>query len=102
MKFKSFKRLYLDAKNSPTPAQIFISTVAEITCREESTVRQWLSGTQEPPKKAKEQLSKAFGAPLEHLFPENENEKTEEQDKENDNDNNETENNDDEATGDDK
>lgn len=101
MKFKSFKRLYLDAKNTPTPAQIFISKVAEITCREESTVRQWLSGTQEPPKKAKEQLSKAFGVPLEHLFPENENE-TEEQDKENDNDNNETENNDDEATGDDK
>lgn len=101
MKFKSFKRLYLDAKNTPTPAQLFISKVAEITCREESTVRQWLSGTQEPPKKAKEQLSKAFGVPLEHLFPENENE-TEEQDKENDNDNNETENNDDEATGDDK
>lgn len=101
MKFKSFKRLYLDAKNTPTPAQIFISKVAEITCREESTVRQWLSGTQEPPKKAKEQLSKAFGVPLEHLFPENENE-TEEQDKENNNDNNETENNDDEATGDDK
>lgn len=101
MKFKSFKRLYLDAKNTPTPAQLFISKVAEITCREESTVRQWLSGTQEPPKKAKEQLSKAFGVPLEYLFPENENE-TEEQDKENDNDNNETENNDDEATGDDK
>lgn len=72
MKFKSFKRLYLDAKNTPTPAQIFISNVAEITCREESTIRQWLSGTQEPPKKAKEQLSKAFSVPLEHLFPEDE------------------------------
>lgn len=97
MKFKSFKRLYLDAKNTPTPAQIFISKVAEITCREESTVRQWLSGTQEPPKKAKEQLSKAFGVPLEHLFPENDNE-TEEQD----GDNNETEIENGEATEDDK
>lgn len=97
MKFKSFKRLYLDAKNTPTPAQIFISKVAEITCREESTVRQWLSGTQEPPKKAKEQLSKAFGVPLEHLFPENENE-TEEKN----NDNNETEIENGEATEDDK
>lgn len=56
-------------KGKPTPAQEFIALIAEATCREEATVRQWLSGTQQPSLKAKEKIAKTLRMPLEELFP---------------------------------
>ena len=53
MKNKTLKELYLEEKEKPTPAQLFVTRIAEITCREESTVRQWLSGIQTPNQRAK-------------------------------------------------
>ena len=52
----TFKELYQQTKEQPTPSQVFIREVADATCREESTVRQWLSGTQVPNAKAKERM----------------------------------------------
>ena len=38
----TFKELYQQTKEQPSPAQVFIREIADATCREESTVRQWL------------------------------------------------------------
>lgn len=70
MKNKSLKELYLEEKEKPTPAQLFVARIAEITCREESTVRQWLSGVQTPNQRAKERIAAAFGVDVNILFPE--------------------------------
>ena len=36
----TFKELYQQTKEQPSPAQVFIREIADATCREESTVRQ--------------------------------------------------------------
>lgn len=70
MKNKTLKELYLEEKEKPTPAQLFVTRIAEITCREESTVRQWLSGIQNPNQRAKERIAAALGYDVDVLFPE--------------------------------
>ena len=70
MKNKTLKELYLEEKEKPTPAQLFVTRIAEITCREESTVRQWLSGIQTPNQRAKERIATALGCDVDVLFQE--------------------------------
>lgn len=70
MKNRTLKELYLEEKEKPTPAQLFVTRIAEITCREESTVRQWLSGIQTPNQRAKERIAAALGSDVDILFPE--------------------------------
>lgn len=65
----TFKELYQQTKEQPSPAQVFIREIADATCREESTVRQWLSGTQVPNAKAKERISEILHKPVSELFP---------------------------------
>ncbi len=65
----TFKELYQQTNEQPNPAQVFIREIADATCREESTVRQWLSGTQEPNVKAKEKIAAILGKPVSELFP---------------------------------
>lgn len=65
----TFKELYQQTKEQPNPAQIFIREIADATCREESTVRQWLSGTQVPNAKAKERIAMVLGKTVGELFP---------------------------------
>lgn len=65
----TFKELYQQTKEQPTPAQVFIREIADATCREESTVRQWLSGTQVPNAKAKERIAMVLGKTVGELFP---------------------------------
>lgn len=65
----TFKELYQQAKEQPNPAQVFIREIADATCREESTVRQWLSGTQVPNAKAKERIAEILDKPVNELFP---------------------------------
>lgn len=60
---------YQQEKMKPTPAQEFISLIAEATCREEATVRQWLSGTQQPSPKAKERIADLLEMDIDELFP---------------------------------
>ncbi len=69
----TFKELYQQTKEQPTPSQVFIREVADATCREESTVRQWLSGTQVPNAKAKERIAVILHKPVSELFPPEEN-----------------------------
>ena len=69
----TFKELYQKTKEQPTPSQVFIREVADATCREESTVRQWLSGTQVPNAKAKERIAEILHKPVSELFPPEEN-----------------------------
>ena len=68
----TFKEIYQDERMKPTPAQVFIQKIADVTCRESSTVRQWLSGTQTPNSKAKERIAEALNRTVEELFPANE------------------------------
>ena len=65
----TFKELYHQTKEQPNPAQVFIREIADATCREESTVRQWLSGTQVPNAKAKERIAMVLGKTVGELFP---------------------------------
>lgn len=65
----TFKELYQQTKEQPSPAQVFIREIADATCREESTVRQWLSGTQVPNAKAKERIAEILHKPASELFP---------------------------------
>ncbi len=66
----TLKELYLRTKEMPTPSQEFIKKISDATCREETTVRQWLSGTQEPTERAKNRISEVLNIPVEELFPE--------------------------------
>lgn len=68
----TFREAYLEERSKPTPSQIFINQIAEVTCRETSTVRQWLSGIQAPNAKAKQRIAAFLNRTIEELFPEKE------------------------------
>lgn len=68
----SLKGLYKQAKSTKpevSPAQLFISEVAELTHRAETTVRMWVYGKQTPDDFIKSVLSEHFGIPVDVLFP---------------------------------
>lgn len=65
----TLKEIYENKKNELSPAKLFIELLAKITCRKETTVRQWLSGIQEPNDIAKRRISAELGIPVEELFP---------------------------------
>ena len=65
----TFKDLYLREKAKPTPAQVFISEIAELTRRSVATVRAWISGCQVPDDLAKLQIAKRYGIDINDLFP---------------------------------
>lgn len=66
---KTFLELYYEQKNKPTAAQLFVKKVAEITHRQETTVRMWLSGRQTPDELAKSIIAKEFNTSVDDLFP---------------------------------
>lgn len=70
----TLKEIYQQQKELPTPAQLFVQELANITCREETTIRQWLSGVQEPPRRAKISIAKHLSLPVDELFPAGDNE----------------------------
>ena len=70
---KSFKELYLEKKNLPTPAQAFLEDVALATNRSITTVRMWISGAQIPDNKTLKILANKFDIEPHLLFPSNEN-----------------------------
>lgn len=65
----TFNDMYDDACNELTPGQRFVRECAQTTCRAESTVRQWLSGVQNVPLRAKQQLARHFKSSVEEMFP---------------------------------
>jgi hypothetical protein len=66
---KTFFDLYNEQKSKPTPAQEFVSEVAKITRRTETTVRMWLSGQQTPDALAQSIIAEHFGVNADYLFP---------------------------------
>lgn len=67
---KSFHELYSEQKNKKTPAQEFISEVARITHRTETTVKMWLSGQQKPDALVCSIIAEHFSVEVSSLFPE--------------------------------
>ena len=65
----SFRDLYAEFRDRPTPAQSFIAEVAEITRRKINTVIAWTKGQQTPDRLAQEQIATHFGVDIETLFP---------------------------------
>ena len=65
----SFRDLYAEFRDQPTPAQSFIAEVAEITRRKINTVIAWTKGQQTPDRLAQEQIAAHFGVDIETLFP---------------------------------
>ena len=69
MERKTFKELYEEAKKMPTPAQAFISEIAELTHRSELTVRMWLSGQQVPDELVQATIANKYNVSIDSLFP---------------------------------
>lgn len=67
----TFKDLYLQEKEKPTPAQSFIEEVAELTKRSANTVRMWLQGKQVPDALAQSLIAEKFNIDVSTLFPSN-------------------------------
>lgn len=68
MKKKTFTEIYQERKNQPTPAQKFISEVAQLTDRSEQTVRMWLSGVQKPDSNVAKVIAQHFNVEPTTLF----------------------------------
>lgn len=64
----TFKEIYEQVKEQPTPCQVFVAEVAEVTRKAENTVRTWLSGSSEPDELTKKVLAAHFGVPEDELF----------------------------------
>ena len=65
---KTFKELYEERKNAPTPAQQFIAEVAKLTDRSEMTVKMWLYGVQIPDPNVSRVIGAHFGIEPTSLF----------------------------------
>lgn len=48
----------------------FVTAIAQVTCKSEITVRQWLYGTQKPDKLTKSVIADYLGSDIDTLFPE--------------------------------
>ena len=66
---KSFKDIYNERKTLPTPAQSFISEVADLTHRSEVTIKMWLLGKQTPDALTQEVIANHFHTDINSLFP---------------------------------
>ena len=65
---KTFKELYEERKNAPTPAQQFIAEVAKLTDRSEITVKMWLYGGQVPDPNVSKVIGMHFNVDPDTLF----------------------------------
>ena len=65
----SFRDLYIEYRDKPTPAQTFVNEVARITDSSPNTVRAWRNGTQVPERIKQRQIAEHFGVDIESLFP---------------------------------
>lgn len=65
----TFRELYLRVKEEPTPAQLFVKKIADLTKRTESTVRMWVNGRQVPDALAQSLIAEHFGVSADVLFP---------------------------------
>lgn len=66
---KTFKALYLERKQMPTHAEMFIAEVAELTHRSTNTVKMWLLGRQVPDELTQSVIAKKYNLDINSLFP---------------------------------
>ena len=65
----TFRELYAEYREQPTPAQAFVAEVARITRRSPTTVTAWCRGQQVPEPLAQERIASHFGVDIDTLFP---------------------------------
>lgn len=66
----SLINIYREIKKKPTPCELFVKELAEVTHRSISTVQKWVTGAQTPDNAAKHAISEHFNIPISVLFPE--------------------------------
>jgi transcriptional regulator with XRE-family HTH domain len=69
---KTFKDIYLERKQLPTHAEMFVTEVAELTHRSTNTVKMWLLGRQVPDELTQSVIAKKYNVDINSLFPVNE------------------------------
>lgn len=69
MKQVSFAAMYYEAKQKPSPLQVFLDEVSRITHRSPSVVRLWVYGNQVPDRLCVETIALHFGVDPNGLFP---------------------------------
>lgn len=72
-KKKSLQQLYNERKalpKSPTPGEMFILEVAEVTHKSPTTVRMWLGGRQTPDELTQSIIADKYNVDINGLFPE--------------------------------
>ena len=65
----SFRDLYAEFNDRPTPLQQFVAEVIRITDSSPNTVRAWRNGTQVPELVKQRIIAEHFGVEIETLFP---------------------------------
>jgi transcriptional regulator with XRE-family HTH domain len=65
----TFRDLYAEHRDKPTPAQAFIAEVARLTGRAENTVMAWTKGQQTPDPIYQLLIAQHFGVDINTLFP---------------------------------
>lgn len=66
---ESFYEIYERLKAEPTPGAKFVSVIAQVCNRKESTVRKWLARETNPDANVQIILEKYLETPKETLFP---------------------------------
>ena len=67
----TFKEHYQEELRKPKPSQVFISRIAEVTCKSVSTVQMWLCGRQVPDKLTVQVIARELGCSPDELFTNN-------------------------------
>lgn len=65
----TFRELYFEQKSKPSPSEQFVTEIARITCRERTTVMQWVSGAQQPNNICASAIANYLGISADELFP---------------------------------
>ena len=66
---KTFKKIYEDISSVP-PKKAFVTRIAVVTHKSESTVRMWLCGRQRPDELTRLAIAKELKTDADSLFPE--------------------------------
>lgn len=67
----TFKDYYLQEKAKPSPAQNFLTDMAQLTKRSSVTVRMWLQGKQVPDALTQSLIAQRLNTDASTLFPDN-------------------------------
>jgi len=76
MRDKSLKEMYVELKERPTPAALFLEEVASVSNRSVNAVRKWVTGEVQPDINTMIKLSQHFKVPYDILFPINDKNKS--------------------------